>query len=111
MNLSSPTSETSTPVHRQKGLIVFCERNLRYEGGLKAWFFLGPYFIDAFVLEILIDANPAHAKAALGSWIGFLAYLILFPSAWRRVLKLLVPAALGKAGIPQSDPLAKQPQA
>lgn len=118
MNLSSSTSESSEsrpgpiPVARQKGLVVFCEKNLRYEGGLKAWVFLGPYFVGAFILEIVIETNPAHAQAAVGPWIGFLAYLILFPTVWRRVLKFVVPTSFEKerAALPSDPSFTKQTQ-
>lgn len=78
---------------RHKGFIVFCETKLRYERGFKAWIFLGPYLLGALGLETMITVH-AKAATALGPWFGFLAYLILFPLAWRRVLKLV---ALKKA--------------
>lgn len=78
---------------RHKGFIVFCETNLRYERGFKAWIFLGPYFLGALGLEMMITGHVPGATA-LWPWIGFLAYLILFPLAWRRILKLV---ALRKA--------------
>ncbi|MCE0483251.1 MAG: hypothetical protein LV479_03320 [Methylacidiphilales bacterium] len=78
---------------RHKGFIVFCETNLRYEKGFKAWIFLGPYLLGALGLETMITEHTKTATA-LGPWLGFLAYLILFPLAWRRILKLV---ALKKA--------------
>jgi hypothetical protein len=78
---------------RHKGFIVFCETKLRYERGFKAWIFLGPYLLGALGLEMVITER-AQTAMALGPWLGFLAYLILFPLAWRRVLTLV---ALKKA--------------
>jgi len=95
MNNSAKSSHNSFPKEndetfhrRHQGLIVFCENNLRYEKGLKAWIFLGPYLLGALGLETMI---AVHAKTvtALGPWFGFLAYLIVFPLIWRRVLKLI----------------------
>ena len=73
----------------QKGFIVFCERNLRYEKGFKAWIFLGPYLLGAIGLKMLIGSVRMKDTAALWPWVGFLTYLIFFPSVWRRILKLL----------------------
>ncbi len=82
--------ESSTGIRpRPKGLIVFCETNLRYERGLKAWIFLGPYFLGAVALELVIGPAQANAPGTLGPWIGFLVYLVLFPPFWRRVLRLV----------------------
>jgi len=78
---------------RHKGFIVFCETKLRYEKGFKAWIFLGPYLIGVLGLETMITENAKFATA-FWPWLGFLAYLILFPLAWRRVLTLV---ALKKA--------------
>jgi len=69
------------------GFIVFCEKNLRYEKGIKAWIFLGPYLLGALGLEMMIDPGHPKATTSLWPWIGFLAYLVLFPSVWRQVLK------------------------
>jgi hypothetical protein len=70
-----------------KGFIAFCETNLRYEKGFKAWVVLGPYLFGAFVLEVFVNSfgNTPSTKIAL--WAGFLLYLIVFPEIWRRVLK------------------------
>jgi len=73
---------------RHKGFIVFCETNLRYEKGFKAWIFLGPYLLGAVGLEMMIRGH-AQTETSLGPWLGFLAYVILFPLAWRRFLKLV----------------------
>jgi len=73
---------------RHNGFIVFCETKLRYEKGFKAWIFLGPYLLGALGLEMTI-AGHAKTATALVPWIGFLAYLILFPFVWRRILKLV----------------------
>jgi hypothetical protein len=90
---SSSGASNSGKIHaasyeRQKGFIVFCETNLRYEKGFKAWIFLGPYLLGALALEMMI-AEHAKATTVVGPWIGFLAYLILFPLAWRKVLKFI----------------------
>jgi hypothetical protein len=71
---------------RPTGFIVFCEEKLRYEGGFKAWIFLGPYLLGALVLEMIITEHTKTAKRGL--WIVFLGYLILFPRVWRRILTL-----------------------
>jgi hypothetical protein len=70
---------------RPTGLIVFCEKKLRYEGGFKAWIFLGPYLLGALALEMMITEHTKTANPGL--WIVFLGYLILFPRLWRRILK------------------------
>ena len=74
--------------HLHRGFIVFCETNLRYEKGFKAWIFLGPYLIGAAALEMVIVRHSSSATH-IGPWIGVLAYLVLFPLAWRRVLKFI----------------------
>jgi hypothetical protein len=82
-------SKNHTDTHpRHKGFIVFCETKLRYEKGLKAWIFLGPYLLGALGLETMITVH-AKTVAVLGPWLGFLAYLILFPLIWRRILKFI----------------------
>jgi hypothetical protein len=73
---------------RLGGLVVFCEKKLQYEKGLKAWIFLGPYLVGTFALEMEITGN-ASSTITLGPWLGFLIYLVLFPFAWRRILKLV----------------------
>ena len=85
--MSSPATDSPSN-QKLKGFIVFCETKLRYEKGFKAWIFLGPYLLGALGLETMI---AVHAKTvtALGPWFGFLAYLIVFPLIWRRVLKLI----------------------
>jgi hypothetical protein len=85
---SSADKNRADAHHHQKGFIVFCETSLRYEKGFKAWIFLGPYLLGALGLETLITGH-AKAGSTLGPWLGFLAYLILFPLAWRRILKLV----------------------
>jgi len=97
--------EQDSHAHRShKGLIVFCDQKLRYEGGLKAWIFLGPYFLGAVGLEWTIAAAE-RAKGAhgpgLGAWLGFILYLVLFPALWRWVLKLVVPRKT--PAIPRGD--------
>jgi len=89
----SVPATNSPPNQKLKGFIVFCETKLRYEKGFKAWIFLGPYLLGALGLEMMI-AEHAKSATALWPWIGFLAYLILFPFAWRRILKFV---ALKKA--------------
>jgi len=71
-----------------KGFIAFCETKLRYEKGFKAWITLGPYLVGALVLEKTV-AEHGEATSSLASWMGFLAYLILFPLMWQRILKLI----------------------
>ena len=73
---------------RLGGLVVFCEKKLQHEKGLKAWIFLGPYLVGAFALEMEITGN-ASSTIALGPWLGFLIYLIFFPITWRRILKII----------------------
>jgi hypothetical protein len=98
LNAASPAGSQASEnpsLHRpHKGLIVFCDEKLRYEGGFKAWMFLVPYFLGAIGLEWVIAAadraRGAHIME-LGAWLGFLAYLVLFPALWRRVLKVIVP--------------------
>jgi len=87
--MSNCTSETGhDDRHPKRGFIVFCENNLRYEGGIKAWIFLGPYLLGAIVWETIIQKG-APTKGALASWLGFLVYLVLFPPIWRRILRLV----------------------
>jgi hypothetical protein len=83
--------EPSEAHHRHEGFIVFCETKLCYEKGLKAWLFLGPYLLGALALEMMITNGHAQTATGLGPWIGFLAYLVLFPLAWRRILKFVAP--------------------
>ncbi len=75
----------SLETDRPKGLIVFCETKLRYEKGGKAWLFLGPYLLGAVGLEMVLDLG----RPTSGPWsvLGFLAYLVVFPSVWQRILK------------------------
>ena len=80
-------TEDAIPVGSQKGFIAFCETNLRYEKGLKAWIILGPYLLGAFVLERLANTSGDTFAAKFALWSGFLAYLIIFPDAWRRLLR------------------------
>ena len=75
---------------RHNGFIVFCEKNLRYEKGIKAWIFLGPYLLGAMGLEMMVDPGQARATPSLWPWIWFLTYLVLFPPVWRRILKLVM---------------------
>ena len=105
MNSSDITPERISPngnhaeAHpRHNGLIVFCEKKLRYEKGIRAWIFLAPYFLGAVALERVINAEHAKAEPTLGTWIGFLAYLIFFPSVWKYVWNFI---ALRK-----TDPIA-----
>jgi hypothetical protein len=87
---------------RRGGLIAFCETNLRYEKGYKAWIFLGPYLLGALILERSIDRGDAASMSAghAGLWLGFLGYLIFFPPIWRQTLKLV---ASKKAAAPEND--------
>ncbi len=80
--------EDAIPAGSQKGFIAFCETNLRYEKGFKAWMFLGPYLLGAFVLERIVNSAGHAFPAMLGWWGAFLVYLILFPELWRRLLNL-----------------------
>ena len=84
----SVPATNSPPNQKLKGFIVFCETKLRYEKGFKAWIFLGPYLLGALGLEMMI-AEHAKSATALWPWIGFLAYLILFPPGWQRILRLV----------------------
>jgi hypothetical protein len=82
----SDSPENAIPAESPKGFIAFCETNLRYEKGFKAWIFLGPYLLGAFVLESWVTTyRDSLAEFALGG--VFLAYLIFFPETWRRLLK------------------------
>jgi hypothetical protein len=84
---SSIPRDPDDAVGSQKGFIAFCETNLRYEKGFKAWIILGPYLLGAFVLERCANSYDGAFAAKLGLWTGFLAFLIIFPEAWRRLLK------------------------
>ena len=84
--------ETSRLRHR--GLIVFCETNLRYEKGLKAWIFLGPYLLGAFVLEIIF--NDSTRADSLVPWVGLIVYLISFPIVWRKFLRFVASQGLDR---------------
>ena len=94
MSQPTPSRETTAcqnhpDAHRPlNGFIVFCETNLRYEKGFRAWIFLGPYLIGAVCLEMIIPRH-ADAEPSLAPWIGFLAYLVLFPLVWRRILSFV----------------------
>ncbi len=77
------------PSSRRGGFIVFCEKRLCYRSGLKAWLFLGPYFLGALVLDILVDPVKTKLAANPGPWIGFLAYIVLYPVLWRRISNVL----------------------
>ena len=85
---SSPRPPSgTTPTAPHKGFIAFCETKLRYEKGFKAWLLLGPYLLGAFLFERIVNAAGDASATKTALWIGFLAYLITFPSIWRRVLK------------------------
>ena len=86
---SSASSDVAELQH--KGFIAFCETNLRYEKGRKAWLTLGPYFLGAYVWYKTINEGSAEPQKNILPWLGFLAYLILFPSVWKWVLGLLSP--------------------
>jgi len=73
---------------RVNGFIVFCETNLRYEKGYRAWIFLGPYLLGALGLEMVMP-RLANAAPSLAPWIGFLAYLVFFPLVWHRILSFI----------------------
>lgn len=91
--------ENDGAVHqRHRGFIVFCEKKLRYEKGVKAWIFLGPYLLGALGLEMLIDPGRANAPAVIWPWIGFMAYLVLFPPTWRQILKFITPKKVAPVG-------------
>ena len=81
---------------RHVGFIAFCETKLRYEKGFKAWIILRPYLLGALGLEMMI-AEHAKSETSLGVWLGFLAYLILFPPYWREILRLVAPRKAGTA--------------
>ena len=70
-----------------KGFIAFCETNLRYEKGFKAWVILGPYFLGALVFEGVVNTAGNSFTTKIALWIGFLVYLVTFPAIWRRILK------------------------
>jgi len=90
MNKKFPGNSDHADAHPlHQGFIAFCETNLRYEKGFKAWLLLGPYLLGALGLEILIDSGYANTTKAIGPWVAFLAYLVLFPPAWQRILKLV----------------------
>jgi len=76
---------------QQKGFIVFCETNQRYEGGRKAWLFLGPYFFGAYILYATINEGHGEPQKSFLPWLGLIAYLVLFPSIWKWVLALVTP--------------------
>jgi hypothetical protein len=91
---------------RNNGFVVFCEKNLRYEKGIKAWIFLGPYLLGAVGLEMIVNPGQARATPSLWPWIGFLTYLIFFPPVWRRILNL--PASRKEAStvtVPRGESL------
>jgi len=94
MNHSAET-EDAAPAESHKGFIAFCETNLRYETGPKAWIILGPYLVGAFVFEGIINTSESTFTAKLTLWTSFLAYLILFPEIWRRILKSCSPRKTG----------------
>ena len=76
----------SLETDRPKGMIVFCETKLRYEKGGRAWLFLGPYLLGAVGLEMVLDLG----RPSSGPWavVGFLVYLVVFPSVWQRILNI-----------------------
>jgi hypothetical protein len=84
---------------RLAGLIAFSEKNLRYERGIKAWVFLVPYLLGAVVFEKFISPAIATGTSSLGAHLGFLAYLVFFPTLWRRTLRFI---AFRKARLAQS---------
>ena len=87
MNRTIPTTpEDRIPVGSQKGFIAFCETNLRYEKGVKAWIILGPYLLGALLLERLA-ATSVDPLIKTAAWAAFLTFLILFPDAWQRLLR------------------------
>ncbi len=83
-NARADENQKSNRAHR--GFIAFCETNLRYEKGVKAWIVLGPYFLGALALEII-------GNNRMGWWLGLIAYLVLFPIFWRRLLRFAASLA------------------
>lgn len=81
---TAPTATGPTP----RGFIVFCESTLRYVGGPRAWVFPGLYVAGACLFERLIATNPHGATTGVWPWIGFLAYLLLFPLAYKRLSRI-----------------------
>ena len=75
------------PAGSQRGFIAFCETNLRYEKGFKAWVILGPYLLGAFALEKIVNSAGQGFTTKLEFWMAFLAYLIFLPDFWRRLLR------------------------
>jgi hypothetical protein len=75
-------SDEVIPSHR--GFIYFCEESLRYNKGLRAWFFFGPYLLGAVWLEP--GKKFENTGVSLWSWFLLLAYLLAFPPLWRAIL-------------------------
>ena len=89
MNLDAKTSHNSC-TEKTRGLIAFNETSLRYEKGVRAWIFLGPYLLGAFALEMIFnDGSEASEHVVL--WLGLVAYFILFPILWRKLLRFILP--------------------
>jgi SulP family sulfate permease len=80
-------SSTSQDAPRHGDFIYFCEHSMRYDKGLRAWLFFGPYLIGVVLLELLLDQN-GKASSESGMWGLFplLAYLLIFPPVWRKFL-------------------------
>jgi hypothetical protein len=86
-----------------RGFIAFCETNQRYEGGRKAWLFLGPYFFGAYIWYATINEGQTEPQKHILPWLGFIAYLVLFPSIWKWVLKLVTPKRAQISTVPDSS--------
>lgn len=114
MNNSADSSQNTclaeideTQRRRHRGLIVFCEKNFRYETGLKAWIFLGPYLLGAFAFEIIFTESSVKTDR-LALWLALVAYSILFPIVWRKFLRFVASAKTGPIADRPSP--AKSPQ-
>jgi len=79
--MSDPHPSTANP--HPRGFAYYCEETRRYIGGVRAWLFFGPYLLGAIWLE---PAQGSQAVLGFSPWFALVAWLLIFPTAWRAVL-------------------------
>lgn len=80
--MSDPNDDRQAKLH-PRGFAYYCEETGRYIGGARAWLFFGPYLLGAIVLE---PSQVGKSLDGFSSWLIVVAYLLVFPPAWRAIL-------------------------
>jgi len=82
---TTTTPSTDEVATRHRGFIYFCEHALRYDQGVRAWLFFGPYLAGLVLLEPLLDQKQ-NGGPCTWEFVRLLAYLLIFPPVWRAFL-------------------------